>query len=130
MKTTIFRIISLLWMAIVAILSLMPADRLPKISWDLLAPDKVAHFIIYTLMSLFLIIALSSPQSNKAAGNMGSMATVGLRGAVTAALYGCLIEILQGTLTPNRHFDPADIVANSLGCVVGVAVYRLFLSRK
>ncbi len=44
--------------------------------------------------------------------------------AVTAVLFGIIIELLQG-LTPNRQPDLLDVLANSSGILLGWLIARL-----
>lgn len=44
----------------------------------------------------------------------------------TAILVGALMEVLQETLTQNRTFDWLDILANSIGAVVGIFILMMF----
>ncbi len=40
-----------------------------------------------------------------------------------ALAYGILIEVLQGLLPTGRHSDPLDVVADSAGVAIAVALY-------
>ena len=42
-----------------------------------------------------------------------------------AIIYGMIIEILQGQLTTSREADMWDVVANTLGCLTGLMVFKL-----
>lgn len=45
--------------------------------------------------------------------------------AFAAALFGVLMEVLQGIAGTGRDFDPVDMVANLIGAILGGAVYLL-----
>jgi len=51
--------------------------------------------------------------------------------ALGTIIYGIIIEVLQHTLTVDRQGDIFDVVANSLGAIIGVWVLnKLFSSPK
>lgn len=99
--------ISLLGLAILTYLSLTPLQTVP-------INDKFAHMLGYALLSL----AMAS----------GWGKTVGF-GAIGCALvvYGVILEALQD-LSPYRTFEVADMVANFIGIIVGLAGSRLLLA--
>lgn len=45
-------------------------------------------------------------------------------GMVIAFLYGILIELIQYYLTINRHADYQDIIANGVGCFIGLILFK------
>lgn len=98
--------------------SLLPNGNIPSIpDWfSLFSPDKVAHFGAYGLFALLLSVTFSKSR---------------IKGAVlcavsAAALYGVVMEILQGISGTGRQFDPVDMVANLLGAILGGLTYYLF----
>jgi VanZ family protein len=88
---------------VVAYLSLMPNPPEP---FQFHMVDKVEHGIAYAAMSWWFCQIYQSARS---------------RIAVCAALvaYGVLIEILQG-MTGYRYFEYADMLADSIGVVIGM----------
>ena len=48
--------------------------------------------------------------------------------AAFSVVYGALIEVLQGMIFVNRSMELADIVANAIGCLIGMVIF--FLDRK
>lgn len=96
-----------LWTAALAatvIGSLMPADLVDRLDvFDL--RDAVQHF------SAYFLLALLPPLWSR------SRATA-IRVCCTMPLLGVLLEYLQ-QLTPDRSFQYEDMVANTVGTVVG-----------
>ncbi len=88
-------------MLAVGVLSLLPAP-------DMGGSDKLLHFIAYGGMSGGWALLLR---------DWGQR----VLGAVVVALYGVLLEYLQG-LTGYRMFDPADMLANAAGAACGLAL--------
>jgi hypothetical protein len=48
---------------------------------------------------------------------------------IVLALYGLSVEIMQETLTTDRHFEWLDELANSSGAVIGAYIGRWILPR-
>ncbi len=98
--------------ALVAYLSLMPNPPEP---FEFHMVDKVEHGLAYAAMSWWFCQIYQS---------------VRIRVSVCAALvaYGVLIEILQG-MTGYRYFEYADMLADSIGVLLGWLLARTALGR-
>ena len=51
------------------------------------------------------------------------------RVVIICAAYGVFMEILQGTLTPDRVADPYDALANASGALIALTLAKLGLDR-
>jgi len=104
------------------IVSVLPGNNLPKVpDWfDLFGPDKVAHFGAYGVFALLLSVAPSERRTKWPIA----------KAVFLAALYGALMEILQGISGTGRHFDPVDMVANLLGAILGGLAYAAYTKFK
>lgn len=82
--------------------------------------DKVLHFLIYAGLSFLLMWSLdwSSKRGLK----------VPVISVSIAVLFGTMIEIVQ-IYVPTRYADVVDAVANTLGSVLGVCIYRVLWLR-
>lgn len=96
------------WTIIILIGCLTPHDQLPDtlLDWS----DKLQHLAIFALFTLLWIEAGYSP---------GIV-------VITGILFGGLIEILQYSLPINRSGDWEDLVADSIGAVLGFALSRVW----
>ena len=84
---------------------LIPGRELPGV-FEL--NDKVSHLAGHGLMALYF---------------SGLVARRGWwKIFLFLLLFGCVIEILQASMHVGREGDPRDVVANSLGALVGLAV--------
>lgn len=43
-----------------------------------------------------------------------------------AALYGALLEAIQGMVFVNRFMEFTDIITNTIGCFCGLSLFLLF----
>ena len=103
--------------ALLLLTSLLPSNRLPRIpDWsDLFSPDKVAHFLAYGIFALLLSLDFRARYGKRAA----------LYAILFAAAFGALIEVLQGVMNLGREMDAVDMVANSLGALLGGGLFAL-----
>lgn len=92
-----------LMLLVVAVLSLIPVPQSPEGS------DKVAHIVIYAILSGWFSVIVSRQNSL-------------WRVFIGVAAYGALIELLQGQ-TGYRSLELADAVANTIGAALGVVCH-------
>ena len=90
-------------LALVCLGSLLPASAVST-----LENDKLAHFGSYLILSLWFGGLYGKPRHYIAI-------------AAILIAFGAVLDLLQG-LTATRHFDAADILANSAGVLLGFLV--------
>ena len=101
----------------IAILSLWENPQMPE---TVAVNDKLAHALMYAVLTLALMAAFVSLRRTTFAVYL-SVWTL-----VTA--YGALIEILQRFCTLSRSGEMADLYADALGALIGIAcvfIYRI-----
>ena len=105
------------WSAFILLLTLLPGNSLPSLSvWDAFRIDKAAHFGVFAIDSLLVTVALLKVNTKQ------SLAIL-LAFGFTAAL-GLAIEFGQ-MLVPNRSFEYADFLADSIGGALGILLFFL-----
>ncbi|SFE09209.1 VanZ family protein [Spirosoma endophyticum] len=108
----LLRGLAITWTIIILIGCLAPHDEIPGpiISWN----DKLMHVAIFVPFSLLWMMTGMRLQT----------------ALIIGVLFGALIEGLQYILPINRSCDFEDLVADSIGTLVGVGLalvwYRLF----
>jgi VanZ family protein len=112
---------SSVWTIIIILATTLPSSSIPKNSL-LQIPhfDKLVHFTLFFVLALFI---LSERNSLRLQGQLTNR-------AITFALsisiaYGLIIELLQYFLLPTRSGSLYDFMANVLGTIMAVVVYRL-----
>ncbi len=100
------------------ILSLVPSPKLPSVEIDY--ADKIAHVFVYFILVLTIIWAFLKKNKHK-----NIPFTTLLTIIASSSLYGILIEILQYASKTGRNFEIPDIIANIVGCLFGVFLYKL-----
>lgn len=107
----------LIWVLIITILSLKPST-----GGGGLFPhaDKVGHFGVYAIFSILLYSKLNS---------LFPLQKATIITLAVCIIYGILMEVLQATLTTTRHFDTTDMLANTVGAIIGVIIIYFFNSK-
>lgn len=112
--------IGAVYLAIIALLSLLPSYDLPNVT---LFPgaDKLVHLCMYLGLS-FLACWIYDVGHHRMRFMYLLLAGV--------FMYGVLMEILQRTLHNGRDFDFKDMIANLTGAVIGLVIYRFLDSKR
>ena len=110
---------SILWSIFILVLSTIPSINLPETFWDLLAPDKFGHAIVYGILTILILNGLVK----KKISNSKAM----LMAVRLASLYGILMELIQFSFFPGRYFEILDIIANIIGSFGSLFVFHFFI---
>jgi glycopeptide antibiotics resistance protein len=104
------QIFALIWTAFIASSCLLPASVFKPFSFqNLLGLDKLIHLILY-----FVFVQLWG-LSNKHLNLKKKIVILSL-----GIIYGILIEFLQSAMNNGRSFEVDDMIANTIGCILGV----------
>jgi VanZ family protein len=106
-------------LALIAVLSLLPARLFPPSASSVPGMDKVVHMVLYGLLGVLLRWAAASSRGG----------TSGWRLPLAGAAYGLLMEGLQGWLGWGRSFSWGDAAANLAGVVLFWHAAGWFLDR-
>lgn len=108
------------WTLLIASSSLLPSSTFKKFTFNsFFEIDKLIHFILY-----LVFVLLWSLIAEKA---MSSLQKFWL--AVVSIAFGVAIELLQSTMAMGRSYEINDIMANSVGCFIGILIIP-FVRRK
>jgi len=97
---------ALFWALIILFLSAHPQMGLPE-SWWGIQPDKIGHATAYAVLAFFLQYGFSKSYWP----------------VILGTGYGICIEFLQHAFFYGRQFDVWDMLANFVGCSIGVLVF-------
>lgn len=107
-----------LWALVILMLSVTPGQELPDINfWEF---DKFAHIGVYGLLVLLFGAWLTRRGQFRPSDPRYQRAVLAIG---IPALFGVIIEVVQGSLIPQRYFDVLDIMANIIGSVSGWIAY-------
>ena len=110
------------WLVAITVLSATPAPSLPE--FKLVSADKFEHAAAYGLLAWLILYGWKKSGAGGVTG-LGSSALV----FTFAAGYGVLMEFMQLTFFPNRHFEYDDMLANAAGALLGVLLFRILNQR-
>ncbi len=110
------------WVIIVTVLLCLPGSALPKENWfDKIWLDKWIHVILFSIM-VYLWCQYVSTSAGKKIRYFRQI-------AIYFFLYGIAMELVQKYFIPNRSFDLKDILADGLGCVIGLLIAGRYIKK-
>ncbi len=115
----------LLWLLLILYLSFAPLKDWPQPSiFQKLYLDKAVHVTMYLLLSFLLLRSFFRQQPLQKylyaifAGTLAFSAGLGIA-----------VEALQPILTQYRRFEWMDMIANAIGAIAGIVIFRWLLLR-
>lgn len=102
---------ALAWLIAITYLSATPAVQLPR--FQLFSSDKLAHAAAYALLAWLFAQGLRANTHGRDF-SLSQLALVFL----LPALYGAVMEWMQGAFFPNRFFEYDDMLANAVGAAI------------
>jgi VanZ family protein len=101
------------WTGLTALLSLIPPGEAGKFSiFHVQGIDKVGHGLFYLVMAFLWCLAMQSK------GRSGVVVFI------FCVSFGILMEFLQFYLFYGRQFEISDMIANAVGVVSGIVLYK------
>lgn len=103
------------YLIFITFLFCLPGSALPKNSWlDKIWFDKWVHIGLFAILC-FMACWVWSGAKNR---------VFVIRLLIAAAVYGLCIEFIQDQFIPNRSFDAGDWIADGVGAVLGIFIWR------
>ncbi len=100
---------ALLWALLILFLSAHPQMGVAK-PWWVIQPDKFAHAGAYALLAFLLQYGFKQAYVP----------------VILGTIYGVIIEFLQQAFFYGRQLDVFDMLANLIGCLIGVWIFPHF----
>ncbi|NND94855.1 MAG: VanZ family protein [Flavobacteriales bacterium] len=107
------KILTISWALLILVLTAIPGKDMPDINF--VSADKFAHAFVYGV--LFLL-------TTRWSSNVPTGRNVVIVSALITTIYGILMEVMQETLFVDRFFDWSDVIANTIGVVLGIVIFR------
>lgn len=98
---------------LVLVLSLINMEGIPNFKFSY--TDKFEHVLAYAVISFFWMLSRKTGKINLKFWSI-LLLIIG---------YGIIIELLQMSVTVNRTGDLLDVLANSLGVVLGAIILKI-----
>ncbi len=114
---------AIVWAVVVTVLSLLPGNTFspPPPLFGFIPVDVAGHLFCYWLLALFLMLAASKAVHWPRLRQFAGVYTISF-----VLVYGAVIELLQEYVAINRTFDWFDILANTMGGIIGFGIFKLF----
>lgn len=116
---------SLLFLVFITVITYMSLAPLPELGGELWFDhlDKLIHFFIYVIFCSLGFLAIMEFSKNRMSHPRGLLLIL-----IIAFFYGLLIEVLQHFMPLNRMFEIWDLLANSLGAIMGCWLIKRYSS--
>lgn len=114
LRAKTLKIISVVYTLCITFLLLFPATHVPKV--DVPSFDKIGHVFVFII--LVVLWALFTFASGKGVRSKIGWVIIG------AFIYGIIIEVFQGLFFESRTADGWDVVANSVGILLGWLIFQ------
>lgn len=110
-----FLLPAIAWFILITFLLTIPGNNLPSEDWlDKIWFDKWVHIGLFAVLSFLLCWWWYKSQRSFA-----SRRNAFLYAIIVCIIYGIIMEFVQKYWIPNRSFDVYDILADSLGSILG-----------
>lgn len=112
---------AILWIILILVLCTLPGKDIPSNSFfEKIHFDKFVHFGLFGGIVLFLSLGIYWQKKYISAATLTLL-------VLLAAGYGLAIEFIQKYWASGRSFDMYDVMADTLGAIAGVWVFKLVL---
>jgi len=110
MKPIRARILAIVWSAFIASSCLLPPSLFKPFTFhNLLRLDKFIHLVLYFVFVQLWILNLEKINRK----NKLVILLIGI-------IYGIFIEVMQSAMNIGRSYEIDDMIANTLGCILGI----------
>lgn len=110
-------ILALFWTFVILIGCLTSGENIQNVDLPILSYDKFLHALLYfALLILWLFYFYISKTLNQ---NKYKLVFI------LCFVYGVIIEFLQHILTDDRTADIFDVLANTVGLILGMLTFKL-----
>src|SRR5437868_246664 len=108
-----YKALPILWLLLMNFLFFLPGSALPKEDWlDRIFFDKWVHIGLFAVLIFLWRSAFT-----------WTFTKYNLVLIFSALLYGLLVEFIQRQWVPNRSFDLYDVLADTIGSIIGLIVW-------
>jgi len=115
-----YNLFTILWAAVILLTTLLPSASMPSVSLsDLFSFDSFAHTGMFAVLCFLMIVGMSKQYTSVTIKRRAVLVSFTI-----SVLFGVAIEIMQFTLIPGRSAELMDIVSNTIGCLIGIVIFK------
>ncbi len=121
MKNLKYFLPATIWIIIILVLCTLPGKDIPTSSFlEQIHFDKFVHFSLFGGIVFFLALAVYWQRKKVSSGLL-------LLFVFISASYGLAIEFVQKYYAEGRSFDLYDALADTIGAIAGVWVFKIVI---
>ena len=107
----------------------LPGSYFPKVRtfWEWLGPDKLVHTLMFATFAFSIAFGYRKEFCERENLYRIKLQLITLLIAVS---YGALTEILQAHFFRGRYGSVYDFLADVIGCVLGVFIFKIIFRKK
>ncbi|NLR79266.1 VanZ family protein [Chitinophaga eiseniae] len=119
MKLLKYYLPATVWIILILIVCTLPGKDIPTNSFfEKVHFDKIVHFGLFGGVVLFLSLGIYQQKKYISPATLIIL-------VIIAATYGLAIEFIQKYWAIGRSFDIYDVVADTLGAIAGIWVFKI-----
>lgn len=113
----------LIWTMLIALLTLMPGNYIPKITpfLDWFSPDKLVHLFLFGIYAFLLLEGFSRQDRFPVLKKHPILISL-----LIGIVFAFLIEAMQKYVIPGRNGNLYDFLADAIGSLLGYLCWRIF----
>ena len=109
-----------MWAAVIMLTTLLPSSSLPAVSvWALFSFDSFAHAFLFSILTFLMIVGLAKQFSFLRLKHSPIRYSLFI-----STMFGIFIELMQHYLILGRQGDIIDVLANTIGCLLGIVLFK------
>ena len=107
----------------------LPGSYFPKVKtfWEWLGPDKIVHTLMYAVLAFSIIFGYRDEYCQRPKSYRIKLQWITL---IISIAYGALTELLQLYLFRGRYGSFYDFIADVIGCVLGIFIFKIIFRKK
>lgn len=111
----------ILWALFILFVCGVPGEQVPEPPsfFEFLYLDKLAHVFLFLVLAFLLCIGFKKQYSFRYLRSSAKLSVF-----LISTLYGALIEGLQYLIFSDRYFENGDLLANSIGALLGTIAFQ------
>lgn len=107
----------------------LPGSCFPTVRtfWEWFGPDKIVHALMFTVFAFSVIFGYRDKYCEREKTYRIKLQLITLAISIS---YSALTEILQAHLFRGRYGNYYDFMADVIGCILGILVFKIIFRKK
>ncbi|GAA4431885.1 hypothetical protein GCM10023188_19850 [Pontibacter saemangeumensis] len=115
-----YNLFTMMWAAVILLTTLLPSSSMPAVSvWELFSFDSFAHAFLFSVLTFLMIVGLAKQFTFPRLRHYTIRYSLFL-----STMFGISIELMQHYFIPGRQGDIIDVLANTIGCLLGIVLFK------